>query len=430
MSIVNIDTGMLEAFKQSIQQDIPAGIVQDYWKWSLSGRNPDLSLWIKTIGIPQFDMLTAYMLKDTVEYDAAKSLQNFTSVMNVYLLYETISDNLAIGCARASGENSAESQIRREVVIEFNDAMIAKLENPHLSVLALPGHIRSKVETLSLFEHSLSYEKQNQIAQNFCTYRTDASVADIEFGGWEMLVANIEAASTVLEHLAQNAAYPLLQYNLIRRYDAVNQLLYHSNHELDTLFDIGTSTILVPAVLAYYFAVLAEIKENERLAKVIENGLVQQIFDDAALMIRLLNDIGPAFLRDTQLAINLTDELHQLYDSDQSQQLDIFQLLSTVATQTPELTRIHKDLVFDEFNILLDSLTGYNTSEAIDYTGYVLESAADTYARLENRLMHNIEILNEALDDKSYGQLALRFVHFHEKMYSNAHHKNTGEYAV
>lgn len=431
MNIFEANTGMLPTFKQSIHEDIPSGIVQEYWNWSLSLNNPDLKLWINTIGVLQFDKLTDYLLENAINPDNINLLQQFTSAMNVYLLYETISDNLAIGCARLPEVAGEEAQIRKEVIIGFNDVMIAKLKNPQLAVAESLAPIREQVQSLSLFDHSLSYEKQKEIAQNFSDYNSDASIDDIEFGGWELLVANIETASKTLEQLIDDPTHSFLQYNLIRRYEAVNLLLSDNHYSLDSLYDIGTSTILVPAVLAYYFAILSKIKGEIRFNDFVENGLIQKILDDVALMIRLLNDIGPALLYDKNLIDELTHALLNLYELEHLREFDIFELLSEISDQAPELTRIHKDLRFNEFNILLDSLTAHDDPyEVINYAGFVLTHAADTYMNLKQRLESNLELLSTELGDDAYSRAASRFVAFHEKMYSNSHDTDIGEYAV
>ena len=430
MTTVIQATGMLNALVGSVRSQVPHGIMRDYWVWALSDQNPYQARWIQTIGIPQFERLTAALLDGVVEERHAGLLDALAAMMNVYLLYETLSDNLAIGCARLS-EYDADIMTQKDVLCQFNNAMIEKLTYPHTDVQAMLSPIQDKMQSLSLFEHSLSKGKQQKLAHVFTQQHATASVEDIEYGGWAMLIANIEAASATLSLVNNPTSYAFVQGNLVRRYDAVNQLLHTDSHEhtFDDLLNIGTSTILVPAVLAFYYAVIAELKGHAHFKDVVESGTAQAVLDDAALLIRLLNDVGPALVLDADKTESIITVAHEL--SEQStHKTSVFDLLTQLVNQFPEMTRIKKDLDFSEYNILLDALDDDAQPVAVLQIEYSLRTYYKLYTSLTKRLHERVAELDAQLGDDSYGKIALRFVHFHEKLYMNDYQLNKGEYAV
>ena len=427
MDINQLQSHMVLMLEESIERDIPSSVTQDYWRWSLSEQNPKRDLWVKTLGIPQFTNLTFVLLEGfLLKY---KGILGYSGLLNIYSLFETISDNLAIGCVERFNHKSDLSDLRREVIAHYNQAMIQKLENPQLSVTTLLEPIKHKVEQLSLFEHSLSAEKLRELPSNYVNTVEAVTLNDIEFGAWALLVANIETGSLALEQFSDESTYPLLRDHLIRRYQDMNKLMNTSQFNLDDRLAQGTSTILVSAVLSYYFAAFDKLREEQFVASDDTLALLSDTFDSASLLIRLLNDIGPKLLTDKSLIDDLVVGLETCKERFPDSE-SIFELLLMITENNPDMTRISKDLHFNEYNILLDSLEGLDIDEAIKQVKYILTELNTLYADHKAKLKANIERLDELLDDRSFGKLVSEFVGFHEYLYQLPHDQNSGEYAV
>lgn len=427
VDINKLQSHMISMLIKSINRDIPMSVTQDYWRWSLSNQNPNQDFWIKTLGIPQFTNLTFVLLQDfLLNY---KGILEYSSALNIYFLFEIISDNLAIGCVDRFNQSSELSDLRREVITQYNVAVVQKLENPQLSVEALLEPIKDQVAQLSLFEHSLSAENFRELTSNYVNVTDSVSSKDIEFGAWSLLVANIKTASLMLEQFSGDATYTLLQESLIRRYKDMNHLMNTVQYDLQDRLDYGISTILASAALAYYFAAFNRLSSKKFIISEQTLAVLNEVFDGVSLLIRLLNDVGPRLLNDK----TLIDEFIMALEACKNQSNDaqsIFDLLLTITENNPEMTRINKDLQFNEYNILLDGLDNLNLDEAIKQSKYILTELSKLYAEHEAKLKSNLALLDELLGSDSFGKLVSGFVNFHVYLYQSPHHLNSGEYSV
>src|SRR5690606_36559285 len=107
----------IASFKSSMMYYMPSGSYRDFHGWAISSDNPQYSRWQQIVGIPQFAKLTETLLGDLVpEKEKWTDLLPYTAWMNTYLIYETISDNLAIGLAQKQQTDSTYFQ-RKQILL-------------------------------------------------------------------------------------------------------------------------------------------------------------------------------------------------------------------------------------------------------------------------------------------------------------------------
>jgi hypothetical protein len=90
----------LEGLEASVRTHMPSGSYKTFYLWALSEANPDRELWLHLLGIPQFVKLTLGLLHGSVPQDTFGNLLEYSVPMNIYLIFEVASDDLAIGLAR------------------------------------------------------------------------------------------------------------------------------------------------------------------------------------------------------------------------------------------------------------------------------------------------------------------------------------------
>ncbi len=88
-----------------------------YFAWALSEDNPDRELYTRIIGLTQLGNLTAAMLGDLPGPDSWPTLMRTALPVNMYQIFEVVSDNLGIGLAAL---DPAEPSAVRDLLLRFN----------------------------------------------------------------------------------------------------------------------------------------------------------------------------------------------------------------------------------------------------------------------------------------------------------------------
>lgn len=418
-------------FRASLYQHMPLSAYRNFNSWALSPQNPFADTWLEMMGIPQFAKLTLSLLGRSVAPSQWDALVEHTTYMNAYLIYETISDNLAFGLAIQRDED-ATFDARHEILYQFNNAMIARLKGDRAQSDRLLVDIQRQCENVSGFEQSLTHHEQAQIVAAFIEQFPEYRTSDIEYGTWNALVANVQSCAALVEHMRGYRLESLVRQGLIRRYEAVNALLSKSVADRQTLLDVSIYSILVIPVLAYYIAVLTEmLGATPRLNELLDNGVLVQALEDAALMVRLLNDLGTNLVATDQFHRKLLDDLYAHLKSMHTPTAGFTDLLMLYSQDSTVMTRIRKDVSFGEFNVSLHNLT---TSPATPVTlllfGSNLVYFQKQYRECRQRLDANLAIIEHTLNSDTVSRLIHQFVGFHEHIYRNQFDDQAGDYAT
>ena len=424
-------SGTINLFRFSLQRHMPSSPYKEFQSWAISKDNPHFNTWEQIVGIPQFAKLTFTLLDGLTTDDKWETLIEYASWMNAYLIYETVSDNLAIGLANQHSPDKTAS-IRRHILRQFDAAMICALQGNREEAIRTMNMIREDVAHISTFSQSLTNEELRAMASLFVKRNDHYNVEDVEYDVWAALVANIEACVDVVERLKGTQLADYLQQGLIWRYDAVNRLLNHRKHSAEEVLSISTHSILVIPVLTYYIAVLKELLEQNPAIKVVhENGLLHQALSDAALMVRLLNDLGTPLLVSSHDHAALFNNLYEQSQHYMNGSRTLGEFLLEMASTNPLLTRIHKDLAFGEFNVSLQNIAHLPLSpETLLLFGTNVIFLHHRYAQCRRRLEKNLSILEAELGDSVASQLIQRFVDFHEYIYGYRFDSQAGDYAT
>jgi hypothetical protein len=222
----------------------------------------------------------------------------------------------------------------------------------------------------------------------------------------------------------------------------VSQLLAsQSGLPLSELAEIGTRSILVVPTLAYYVGVLTEVLNPQpELWPLISDGTLADALSTAALLVRLMGDIGKplTFSAPNQTAlINALWEQHKSYPEATS---SIAQLLTYSAEDKAFaaqfnneliLTRFHKDLVAGEFNVCLDNLayTG-SLAEGLDTLEANLAYFSQVYYQGYKHLKEVLAVVNSRMKTTTVSTLIMRFVQFYTALYTQPYKTKAGEYVA
>ncbi len=410
---------------------LPDGAYKTYCAWLLDSPQHSAE-WLQLVAIHGLIRLTNSLLEGLLTTDEMMQALVYSVPMNVAQMYEVISDNLAIGLAHRQPDD-ATFEIRHHILYAFNDAVMERLlghsTQPAVQQLALYEPLMRRV---SAYHQSLNADKHLRLAEAFLTAHPYMSAHELEYSVYPGLVGNVETWVDLVEQSRHMAAYPLLRDGLVARYSAVNTLLREPDLSFEELMHVSTNAILVIPTLAYYGAVIGEaVSPINGYEDLLEDGTLYECYRNAALLVRLLNDLGT-------IVLEQPDENHrQLMDSLRDIQAEYGYddlravLLKAADHHGVNLTRLRKDLSLCEINTsLYHPLKVNEVNAAIDAFDANVTRIRELYRQTMDNLESDLGRVHQYLGDSRIGDLVLRFVRFHQFIYSNSFKDVSGEYAI
>ncbi len=422
----------LEQIERSLAQYMPEGSQKDFYLWGVSSENPTRQDFLQLVGMNQIVNLSTFILQPLVQPDQWQKLAHYCGLIHAYFMYELVSDDLAVGLSQMLTRDPS-IQTRKDILHSFNGAMVKRLSGVPNPSTELLEYIQPYTEHISGYNQTSIHEKYITQLERFSETKSENSSRKFEFDLWPILVANVEACNALVEATDSLQVGPIVRQGFINRYASVSQSLEaHINMTLEELTNIGTHTVSVIPVLAYFVGVLAEeICPQTELKGIIEDGLLEDALTTAATIIRILNDIGVVATYSTGKRTSLIHTLWKAYESKPMNVQTITQLLCQVGNKTEALTRFQKDILYGEFNICLHNL-GY--TESIEYGisifGENLAFFAQLYRHSQNHLREVLSTIDQRLQNKMVSGLVMGFVNFHEQIYTHRFDTAAGEYVA
>jgi hypothetical protein len=431
----------VENIRHSLHRHMPNSHQRDFYLWGLSAESSLQDTFLYAMSVTQLINLSAFLLKDLVEPEHWQKLAWYAGRLNAYFMYEIVSDDLAIGLSPLAVADPT-YPLRREVLYTFNYVMVERLSGEPIHSAHLLEPVQGLSRSISGFTQSMTEEKHNFVLRSYLQHQPGVSPNDIEYAIWPVLVANIELCREITESMDRLHVGAMVRQGFIDRYRSSTQLL-EARHELplSELADIGTRSILVTATLAYFTGVLGEILDpQDDLAAIIDDGTLDDAVSTAALMVRLLNDVGvPLQLSPADRDLFIRALGHH-YDMHMAQIDNIAQLLVSAAedadfqarfNNAALLTRFHKDALAGEFNICLHNLAYTDSVE--DGLAMLHENLgyfSQVYQQSEQHLQGVLGEISARLASPTIATLIWRFVQFYATLYGKPYKTSAGEYVA
>ncbi len=419
------------SFGRSVSEDMPRSPYQDFCLWSLSMGNPARSAWLQIWGIPQFVKLTLAMFDGILDGQHLEEILRHSVPMNVYLMYETMSDNLSIGLGGPIDGDGTRA-LRRGVVDRFNSAMVERLRGNPKPARALLDDVAKAAAQISCTQQSLNAGQYEALARAYVARGAGVSLHDLEHSIWPQLVANIETCARVARHVEGYRLGSVVRWGLVNRYRAVSLLLDEPDMSMSRRAFVSTDAILVIPTLAYYVGVLTEaVCPVERLSAVVDDGTLGELLFLAALLVRLLNDLGTKLLQSTDERVAFVEALRRQCACAGAEQRSFAALLRhNVDRFGSLLTRLDKDIAHGEVNVALHGLTERPAAAALSCFEQRLEHLALLFSQSYQRFNVLSNRVSADMGDDRASKLVRRFVQFHERLYSRSYTSPEGEYAI
>ena len=413
--------GTVAAVTAAVRDQMPVGPTRDFYLWCLRPDNPGRHQFLQIFGVNQLVRLTCQLLDGFVDDAQWPELVTHSTPLGVYLTFEVVSDNLAIGVLPPDRRPTAD--IQRGVLCGFNAAMVRRLTGDPRPGAELLARQRASIARLSAYAHSLTGDAQHALAR---AWGGDSGARDVELDTWAVLAANIDSCAYIADTMATQHCGQLLREGLVNRYWAVTRTLCTEFSGPPELAVLGAHSILVAPTLAYYVIVLAErLRPNPRLRALVHDGSLDEAFYDAALLVRLLNDIGTPLLEQPAAR-------HRLLSAAAAAPGGLFPWLLARAAHDVALTRLAKDLRHGEFNVALFRPRHAEADPADQVAQLVraLTYFAALYVTHTARLRASLAAMAVRLGDASISRLIDGFVQFHRRLYAHDYTTPEGEYAI
>lgn len=418
----------------AISKYLPESTQKNFMLWVLTDENPYQESYLRMLGVAGSIELEIFLFKKIINVKTLKKLAGSIALLNTYFAFETLSDNIAIGLGDATKKDNSIYNVQRELLIGFNDAIIRKLRGDNNSVINLLKPFEPLTYKISAYQKCLMPKQMYEFAAEYQKLYPHASLEELEYCYFSILILNIHTCLNLVDSLQGHPLNTILKNSLIDRYEAVNEII-KSDHQitLEKLADLGAKSMLVMPSLAFCIGALDNIISHPSLHKAIENGSLIDNLYTAALLVRLLNDIGTNFLnigaKDLQkLYLHFNEMLrHKEYNS-------IFEFLNNVSSANEFynlMPRIRKDIQLGEFNICLDHL---NISEdnviALKEFFTRIKFFSMLYKKRKKFPNKISTLITNNFADKKINQIIVNFVKFHQAMYSKEYETKFGDYAT
>jgi hypothetical protein len=409
---------------------MPDSTYRDFAEWLLE--TPIYTdEWLQLVGIHGLIRLTNNLLEGLLTPTEMFEILPFSVPMNISQMYEVVSDNLAIGLADYCPAD-ATHHARRQLLRAFNDAVIARLEWNTQSAKQALLPLLPIMRNVSTCDQSLSPHKHLKLMDAYVDAHPDSSAEDIEYSLYPLLVANLETCSQLVEGITGLRSEPMVRHGLVRRYSGMNALLDKRFISREEMIQIGTDSIMVVPTLAYYVGLIAErIRPMTEYKSIVFDGSLLEALEDAALLVRLLNDMGTPVLEQSQKEREvLVAQLISHYDP--TTQHTFQDWLNVVTCEHGIMfSRLRKDCMYGEFNVCLhQARNAASLAHACEIFVEDLLVISNIYEETKARLYERLAEMNGRLGDQLLGKLISRFVEFHKVIYSQPFNEAHGEYAV
>jgi hypothetical protein len=427
-----ITKATIENVRSSLMRHMPVSPLKDYYLWGISKENPYRSDFLQMVGIYQLINLSTQMIGDLIEPEDQQTIAQYCGRINAYFMYEIMSDNLANGLSSLCviDDNAA---ARSDILHIFNNVMVGRLKREHTNTAELLKPIETLTKTISCFAQSMTPRKHQACLVAYLAQHPDVTQQEIEYGMWPILVANIESCYELAEYMSHFQVGELLTQGFIDRYQGVNLTLeVNRGLPLNELVRMGMHTVSVVPVLSYFAGVLVEIINAEpMLHLVLQDGTLPDALTTAAVLVRLVNDMGMLLTLSQNERQSVMQSLWKHYQDNATDIDAIDYMLMSAPDEYAMLSRLQKDLMHGEFNIGLHNLAYSNSvGEALTLLDNNLANLSEMYYRSLTHLHDLLASIDRRIASRTLSNLIAGFVRFHEMIYAEPYNSTVGEYVA
>ncbi len=411
---------MVEHLNGVIEVNLTSTPTKHFMLWTLNN-NTHQENYLRILGVTRSIEWELKLFKDVIGEENLANITHHICLLNAYLGYQTLADNLAVGLG-PSKKNDAQNYLdQKRVLIEFNNVMIKKIQGSTEDISNLFGPFLSLIRQISVSHNTLAPQQVEVFTRDYLRQHPRILHAELDHYFFEIFILTVTTCLALIDSLKDNPMHEILKKSFLDKYASSNNIVVRSkNASHIKLCEWGLNSIGTIPTLAYCIGALEEIFPHKNFCYVIENNLLLRSLGDAALLTRLLHDVGIQLLT-MKIARRELFKM-KLYDfaKNQSSQ-SIFEFLEATSTHpklSSMMTNIRDALKLGEYNICLDRLSNRKPLiDSITQCCNAIEYYAMLYQNHRKRLLMNLKLLSETLGDDQFSKIIINFVSLHKKKY-------------
>jgi hypothetical protein len=393
---------------------LPESPFKSFHQWVLADApNTIRNDWLQSVGWSQLSTLANYLFKGLLEdHDQEDRASDALGPLQTFAVYATASDALEEKPKTPSGP------LAYRILFQFNECMIKTLEGDHEGGTSILEQLRAPCRQLP-FEYCRLFPKPLLNA-------AVGHVRDIENieqdAVWLMLHAHRHASFGIINRAVTSPLSAAIRDGICAGYPANNTIISRYPDDLSVALEVSTHSILVaPALAAYLMAWLEATSSTAAL----NSAAVNDALHDAALLTRLLNDLGPLVTVDEATQHKISEAL-----KNSSKDTLRAAIAHDLQPWSSLLTRLRRDMECGESNLLLQHMVERPVREVQDEFVNRIAHFVRTYHTVARQMKNALETLAQDVRSPGPSTIINRFVQFHVMLYGRPHDTLEGEYGA
>jgi hypothetical protein len=376
----------------------------DFFRWACSDRNPERESWFELTGINENITLISALLEGMGDPAQVEQMWVHALPMGAYQVLEELSDRLSGPC---SGALAAAS----------NRATVQCLAGEKYRAAELLRDAKSLADGLSLYSASRDADRFRAITAQYVRDTRRSSVEAIDGSLWALLVTKAESCRMAAFSVRDRWLGPMVTQGLMDRFRRGGSAMADGSVPVSRRLMASADSSRSLPVLAFYVAVLEPVLQFETLEALPVDATFSEALNVAAMLARLLKDVG------TPLLVNdwMRPQFARLLDQQTVGRggADLAAVLREEAGKWGEwAARLTPDAERVDANICLSGLLHLPLAVAIPRLCDRIEYLAGVFANGRRYLERLSQDITVQVWSEGPATLILRFVDFHERLYS------------
>ena len=376
----------------------------DFFRWACSERNPQRAAWLDLSGIEAQSRLVCALLDGMGDPGQSEQMMLHALPMAACQVLEELTEKVTGPCAAALAAAANRATIQCLAGEKYRAADLLKAVEPLAS------------ET-SLFSASRDAARFRTIAEMYVRETGQSSVEAIDRSLWCLLVAKAESCHLAAYSVRQRWLGSMVTQGLMDRFRRGGAVMADGSVPLSRRLMAGAESSRSVPVLAFFVAMLEPVLRFETLTALTSDTAFAEALNVAAMLVRLLKDMGTPLLTNDWVRSQFARLLDQkTVDRDGA---DLASVLNEEAGPWGDWTaRLASDVTRGETNICLTGLLNLPLPVGIPRLCDRIDYLAGIFANARKYLERLAQDVTVQVWSAVPATLILRFVEFYERLYA------------
>lgn len=423
-----VKSALIDDFRRSFDDEVHPSTYRNFGCWALRSQIKHKEAFLTVLGHHQIVKMTYTVILPALTRETVfEDIAHVMVASCTWLTHEFLSDSFAAGLSLPSELDCPSQLLRRNMLLNFNEQTKLALLRGTADRDSLFKHFKHNNQMHSLFPEMLKSAPLEPLIREFASSvwsNTDKGVCIAA-----ALSANTVSAVRACGSVCSAPLRAMVIHFATQRYTSSSEFLTSDSFFLQSAVNHAAMTSMVAPLLGIYCSAVAEARgEENKLAATNLLPVLKQSLTDAAILVRLLNDLGPYLMTGS---VEYRSQL--LADLEAHIRGSVGATINESVAQITDraFTRIKKDALLKETNVSLHGIAHLPSNDDVrDEVVHRIKMCAKMYEDGKTRLEKSLRHITTCMKHGSYQKLIASFVHYHEIMYGQYFDSEEGDYAA